>query len=67
MGSSFDYFQAMVLFFSFFFSFFFFSVLGFEHRAFTLSHSASPFFVMGVFEIGSHELFVHAGFEPQSS
>jgi hypothetical protein len=46
---------------------FFFSVLQLELRAFTLSHSASPFFVMGIFEIGSHELFVWAVFEPQSS
>jgi hypothetical protein len=28
-------------------------VLGLELRAFTLSHSTSPFLVMGVFEIGS--------------
>jgi hypothetical protein len=33
-------------------------VLGLELRAYTLSHSTSPFFVMGFFEIGSHELFV---------
>jgi hypothetical protein len=26
-----------------------------------------PFFVMVFFEIGSHELFVWAGFKPQSS
>jgi hypothetical protein len=32
-------------------------VLGFELRACTSSHSASPFFVMGFLEIGSHELF----------
>jgi hypothetical protein len=37
-----------------------FAVVGFELRAFTLSHS---FFVMGVFEIGSHELFARAAFE----
>jgi hypothetical protein len=37
--------------------FFFFVVLGFELRAYTLSHSTSPTFVMGFFEIGSHELF----------
>jgi hypothetical protein len=41
--------------------------LGFELRTFTLSHSTSPFFVMGFFEIGSHKLFIQAGFEPQSS
>jgi hypothetical protein len=29
--------------------FFFFAVLGFELRAYTLSHSISPFFVMGFF------------------
>jgi hypothetical protein len=34
-----------------------FSVLGFELRAYTLSHSTSPFFVMGFFQIGSCELF----------
>jgi hypothetical protein len=52
-----------------FFSFFFFFnlVLGLEFRAFTLSHSASPFFVKGIFEIVSHELFAQAGFEPQTS
>jgi hypothetical protein len=32
---------------------FFFVVLGFELRAFALSHSTSPIFVKGVFEIGS--------------
>jgi hypothetical protein len=39
-------------------------VLGLELRAFTLSHSTSPVFVKGVFQIGSHELFAQAGFEP---
>jgi hypothetical protein len=43
--------------------FIFFAVLGLELRAFTLSHSTSPSFVMGFFEIGSCELFVWAGFE----
>jgi hypothetical protein len=33
--------------------FFFFAVLRFELRAYTLSHSTSPFLVKGVFEIGS--------------
>jgi hypothetical protein len=33
--------------------FFFFAVLGLEIRAYILSHSTSPFFVMGFFEIGS--------------
>jgi hypothetical protein len=42
--------------FSFLF-FSFFAILGFELRAFTLSHSTSPFFVMNFFEIGSQELF----------
>jgi hypothetical protein len=32
-------------------------VLGFELKAYTLSHSTNSFFVMGVFEIGSYELF----------
>jgi hypothetical protein len=48
-------------------SFFFFSVLGFELRAYTLRHSISPFFVMNFFEIGSRKLFSLVGFEPQSS
>jgi hypothetical protein len=39
----------------------FFVVLGFELRAYTLSHSAA-LFCDGFFEIGSRELF--AGFEP---
>jgi hypothetical protein len=33
--------------------FFFFVVLGFELRAYPLSHSTSPVFVLGFFEIGS--------------
>jgi hypothetical protein len=52
--------------FSFSFGFFwgfFLVVLGFELRAYTLSHSTSPVFVMGFFEIGSHRLFTWAGFE----
>jgi hypothetical protein len=40
-----------------FFFFSFFAVLGLELRAYTLSHSTSPFFVMGLFKIGSCELF----------
>jgi hypothetical protein len=40
-----------------------FVVLGFELRAYTLSHSTSLLFVMGVFQIGSHELFAWVGFE----
>jgi hypothetical protein len=42
----------------------YFAVLGFELRAYTSSHSTSPFFVMGFFEIGSYKLFAQAGFEP---
>jgi hypothetical protein len=34
--------------------FWFFAVLGLVLGAFTLSHSTSPIFVMGVFEIGSY-------------
>jgi hypothetical protein len=45
----------------------FFEVLGFELRAYTLSHSTNPFFVKGVFEIASRKLFAWAGFELQSS
>jgi hypothetical protein len=41
----------------FLFFFFFVAVLGFELRAYTLSHSTSPFFCDGFFEIGSGELF----------
>jgi hypothetical protein len=44
--------------------FFFFEALGFEFRAYTLSHSTSHFFVKVFFKIGSHKLFVQAGFEP---
>jgi hypothetical protein len=48
--------------------FFFFCVLGFELRTYTLSHFTSHIFMMGFFsKIGSHELFVQAGFELQSS
>jgi hypothetical protein len=45
------------------FFFFFFVVLRIEHRAYTLSQSISPFFVISVFEIGLHELFAWAGFQ----
>jgi hypothetical protein len=45
-------------------NFFFLEVLGFELRAYTLIHSISLIFVMDSFEIGSHELFAQAGFEP---
>jgi hypothetical protein len=43
--------------------FFFFAVLGLELRAYTLSHSTSPVFLMGFFEIGCGELFAQVGFE----
>jgi hypothetical protein len=46
---------------------FFFAMLGFELRAYILSYSTCPIFVMGIFEIGSHELFAWAGFEPGPS
>jgi hypothetical protein len=36
---------------------FFFSVLGLELRAFILSHSTNPFFVMNILKIGFLELF----------
>jgi hypothetical protein len=53
-----------ILFFSFsFFLFFFFFCTG----ALSQGHSTSPFFVMGIFEIGSFELFVQAAFKPQPS
>jgi hypothetical protein len=47
----------------FFFSLFFL-VPGLALRAYILSHSTSPIFVLGIFEIGSCELFAGAGFEP---
>jgi hypothetical protein len=39
------------------FGWFVLAVLGLELRGYTFSHSTSPFFVMGFFEIG-------AGFKP---
>jgi hypothetical protein len=43
-------------------------VLRLELRAYTLSHSTSPFFcVMDFLEIGSCELFADTNFDPQSS
>jgi hypothetical protein len=45
----------------------FFALLGLEIRAFNLSHSSSPIFVIGLFEIGSHKLVAQASFERQSS
>jgi hypothetical protein len=47
--------------------FFFLTVLGLELRVFTLSHSTSPFFVMGFYEIVLREPFAWAGFVPGSS
>jgi hypothetical protein len=44
-----------------FFFFFFFLVLWFELRAFTLSHSTSPFGDGFFFQLGSCELFAQAG------
>jgi hypothetical protein len=50
------------------FSFFFFVVLGLNSGLSPqLSHSASPIFVKGFFEIGFLELFAQAGFKPWSS
>jgi hypothetical protein len=46
--------------------FFFFAILGFELRA-HLSYSTSPFLWWIFFKIGSHELFMWAGFKPWSS
>jgi hypothetical protein len=40
--------------------FFFFAVLGHELRAFAWSHSTSPIFTRGFFEMGSRELFAQA-------
>jgi hypothetical protein len=41
-------------------------VLGFELRAYTLSHSTS-LFCNGIFEIASHKLFIQSEFELRSS
>jgi hypothetical protein len=46
------------------FIFLFLAVLGFEIRAYTVSHSTSHFFVVGFLKIGFHKLFAQAGFEP---
>jgi hypothetical protein len=43
--------------------FIYFVVLGFELRAYTLSHSTSHFIVLVFFKIGSGELFAWAGFK----
>jgi hypothetical protein len=45
------------------------TVLGFELRAGALSLEPlhQPFFALGIFHIGSHELFAWAGFKPWSS
>jgi hypothetical protein len=42
-------------------------VLSFLCLCVVLGLELSPFFMMGVFEIGSLRLFTWAGFEPQSS
>jgi hypothetical protein len=55
-----------LLFHCYIFIYLFSAVLGFELRAFTLSHSTSPVFVKGFLEIGSHNLFARAGFELRS-
>jgi hypothetical protein len=49
------------------FFFFFVAVLGFELRAYSLSHSTSHIFVMGVFRDKVSTLFAQAGFKPWSS
>jgi hypothetical protein len=49
------------------FIYLFIAVLGFELRAYTLSHSTSPFLWWVFFEIGSWEQFVLAGLNPRSS
>jgi hypothetical protein len=43
---------------------FVFSVVGLELRAYTLSHSTSPFGEMDFFKIGFYKLFPQAGFKP---
>jgi hypothetical protein len=37
--------------------FFLFAVLGLKPRTYTSKHSTNPLFMMGFFEIGSHDLF----------
>jgi hypothetical protein len=49
------------------FFFFFLQLLRFEPRAYTLSHSTSPFMWWIFFKIGSHDLFAQVIFKPQSS
>jgi hypothetical protein len=45
-----------------------FAVMGFELRAYIhLEPAHHLFFELGIFEIGSHELFAWADFEPRSS
>jgi hypothetical protein len=46
---------------------FIFVVLGFDLRAYILSHLTIPFFCDRFFKIGSCKLFAQAGFEPRSS
>jgi hypothetical protein len=50
-----------------FFSFFFFVNSGLtlaRQSLYLLSHSASPFFMLGIFKIGSYKLFAQAGLKP---
>jgi hypothetical protein len=56
-----------MVYYSFFVLFCFFVVLGLEFRAYTLSHTTSPFLLLGFCEIGSCKLFAQAGFQPWSS
>jgi hypothetical protein len=45
------------------FFFFFLVALGLELRAYTLSHSTNPIFMLDIFEIGTCELFAQAVFK----
>jgi hypothetical protein len=38
-----------------------------RQAVYNLSHSTSPVFVLGIFELGSHKLFAGVGFKLQSS
>jgi hypothetical protein len=49
-----------------YFNYLLFTVLGLELRVYTFSHSTSPFFCEGLFEIRSPKLFAHAGFKLRS-
>jgi hypothetical protein len=52
-----------ILFIYLFIYLFIFAILGFELRAYILSHSPALFFCEGLFKIGSFELFIWAGLE----